>query len=169
MKPRHSRAPGAVALLTVLCAVLAACAPNPADPSSTRSTMPSESPTKSGTGELRHDLEPLVSRIPALSAVEEATWLSGTLGDPGVPGPSLYWIDAVVVLPSEAADGMRASLDLEPAAQAPDAADGLDGALPEGDLLQGPALDEAFSAGEWRTTAYLEAQGNRLVLLVVGE
>ncbi|MFI2753288.1 hypothetical protein ACGIF2_07620 [Cellulomonas sp. P22] len=130
--------------------------------------MPDESPTKSGTGEVRHELEPLVSRIPALSAATDATWLSGTLGDSRAPGPSLYWIDAVVVLPDEAADGMRASLDLEPAAGAPEVADGLEATLPEGDLLQGDALDEAFSAGDWQTTAYLEAQGNRLVLLVVG-
>lgn len=131
--------------------------------------MPNDSPTKAGTGEVRHDLDPLVSRIPALSDVADATWLSGTLGDARAPGPSLYWIDAVVTLPEGVADGLRGSLDLVQAAEVPAVVDALEAELPAGALLEGPALDDAFSAGKWRSTAYLEADGDRLVLVMVGE
>ncbi|RMI13558.1 hypothetical protein EBM89_03880 [Cellulomonas triticagri] len=131
--------------------------------------MPSGAPTKAGTGETRHDLEPLTTRIPALTQVDEATWMSGTLGDEDVPGPSLSWIDAVVTLPAGVADGLRSSMELTPATVAPGVVDGLRGALPTGGLVEGPALDEAFSSDGWQSTAYLEADGDTLVLLVVGE
>jgi hypothetical protein len=131
--------------------------------------MPNESPAKAGTGEVRHDLQPLVSRIPALADVPEATWLSGTLGDPSAPGPSLYWIDAVVTLPEGVADGLRESLNLTPAAEAPVVVDALEPAVPSAGLLEGAALDDAFSADTWQSTAYLEADGDRLVLVIVGE
>jgi len=131
--------------------------------------MPNDSPTKAGTGEVRHDLEPLASRIPALSGVADATWLSGTLGDASAPGPSLYWIDAVVTLPEGVADGLRESLALTSATAEPAVVDALEPQLPTGGLLEGAALDDAFSAGKWQSTAFLEADGDRLVLVMVGE
>lgn len=159
----------AVLVLAVVGAASAACSPRPADDTPGVRTS-SAAPAKAGTGELRHDLDPLTSRIPALTQVRDATWSSGTLGGTDVPGPSLYWIDAVVTLPGDVADGLRASLELEPAASAPEVVDALEPSLPPGELLAGPALDDAFSAaGDWRSTAYLEADGDRVVLVVVGE
>lgn len=131
--------------------------------------MSTESPAKSGTGETRHDLDPLTRRIPALTGATAATWMSGTLGDERAPSPSLYWIDAVVQLPAATAEELRASLDLAAADEAPGVVEGLRAELPEGELLTGEALDQAFSAGGWQTTAYLERDGDRVVLLVVGE
>ncbi|MFF1528012.1 hypothetical protein [Cellulomonas sp. NPDC058312] len=124
---------------------------------------------RSGTGEVRHDVEPLLDRVPALAGATSVSWSSGALGDADVPGPSLYWIDAVVELPTGVAADLRASLDLAPATERPDVADALGEELPIGDLLAGAALDDAFSAAGWRSTAYLEAEGDDLVLLVVGE
>jgi hypothetical protein len=148
--------------------VLVACSRASGDFSS--AGRPSErSPAKNGTGELRTDLEPLVSRIPALSPATGATWLSGTLGDATVPGPSIYWIDAVVTLPEVTAQQLRVSLELGQATEGPEVVGALETSLPEGHLLAGAGLDEAFSADGWRSTAYLEAEGDRLVLVVVGE
>ncbi|NCT90986.1 hypothetical protein GXB85_08510 [Cellulomonas sp. APG4] len=129
--------------------------------------MPSEA-EKSGDGRERTDLEPLTTRIPTLQGAAGAVWFSGTLGSDDVPGPSLYWIDAVVTLPPGAADELRATLDLAPASGRPEVVDDLATHVPA-ELLVGPELDEAFSDGGWRTTAYLEQSGDDVVLVIVGE
>jgi hypothetical protein len=152
----------------VLAGVLAACSSGSGDTSGAGRT-PERSAAKNGTGERRTDLEPLVSRIPALSPATEATWLSGTLGDPTVPGPSVYWIDAVVTLPDETAHQLRASLELGQTSEVTEVVADLEASLPEGELLAGTGLDQVFSDDGWRSTAYLEAEGDRLVLVAVGE
>lgn len=124
---------------------------------------------KAVDGGERQDVGPLTDRIPALEGVDDATWYSGTLGSRDAPGPSLYWIDAVVTLPSGTADELRDTLDLTTATTAPDVVGELEAALPEDDLLVGEALDDAFSHDGWLTTAYLSADGDALVLVVVGE
>ncbi len=136
---------------------------------STATTAASGEAAKSGDGTERHDLEPLVTRIPALDGAIDATWFSGTLGTGDAPGPSLYWIDAVVTLPAGEGDRLRGTLDLAPADAPPDVVDALAPALPTGDLLAGTALDAAFSHEHWRTTAYLAPSGDAVVLVVVGE
>lgn len=125
-------------------------------------------PTKAGDGTVRHDLEPLTSRIPALAAAESATWCSGTLGDDRVPGPTTYWIDAVVVLPAEVADELRAELALQESSVVPDVVPQLTGVLPAGPFLAGDPLDQRFSAGTWASSAQLEASGAVLVLEIRG-
>lgn len=128
-----------------------------------------ENPTKSGDGVQRTDAEPLTSRVPALTGVRSVTWYSGTLGDADVPGPSLYWIDAVVTLPDGVAGELRDTLDLTATTTPPPVVDALVPHLPAGALLTGPELDEAFSAGGWRSTAFLSSTTDELVLVIVGE
>lgn len=163
----RGRAMAAVVLCLAAAGLSTACGDNP-EPSPGTSTEMPENATKSGDGTERHDLDPLTSRIPVLQGAEAATWYSGTLGSRDVPGPSLYWIDAVLTLPSGTADELRSTLDLTPAAEAPDVVEALRPALPEGDLLSGAELDEAFSHQGWQSTAYLSATGDELVLVVVG-
>lgn len=74
----------------------------------------------------------------------------------------------MVTLPPGAADELRATLDLTPASGQPEVVDELTTHVP-GELLAGAELDEAFSDGGWPTTAYLEASGNDVVLVIVGE
>ena len=128
-----------------------------------------ENATKSGDGVERSDTEPLTSRIPALAGVPSVTWYSGTLGDPDAPGPSLYWIDAVVVLPDGVAEELRNTLELTPAVDQPGVVEALVPHLPAGTLLTGAQLDEAFSAAAWRSTAYLSQASDQLVLVIVGQ
>lgn len=172
MRPRSrcARVLAPLAVAALAGATLAACSPGPvSEPRDTTAPTQAGAAAKTGTGEVRHDLDPLASRIPALTDVDEATWLSGTLGDPGVPGPSLYWIDAVVTLPEGAADRLRDSLELTPAGSAPEVVEALASSVPPGDLLVGAGLDDAFSTDGWRSTVFLEADGERLVLAAVGQ
>lgn len=168
MSATRRTALAALAALCLTAAGLTACGDPAPEPTGTSTEMP-QSPPKSGDGVERHDVEPLTTRIPTLSGVQEATWFSGTLGGDDVPGPSLYWIDAVVTLPPGTADELRQTLDLATASSAPDVVPELWEHLPVGDLLAGARLDELFSAGGWRTTAYLSATGDELVLVIVGE
>lgn len=146
---------------------LAACTGNPeAQPTNPRSSM-SATQTKDGTGEVRHDLEPLTKRFSALGTPVSATWMSGTLsGD--APGPSTYWIDAVVTLGPEAAQSLR---DLAPAAasDSPDVPQQVKAEIPSGDLLSSPALDAKFAQGQFRAKVYLVEGTDTVVVVALGE
>lgn len=123
---------------------------------------------KAGDGKLRHDLEPLVKRLPVLADATAASWASGTLGNDRVPGPSLYWIDAVVELDDDTAAEARALAgddadlpsDLHPVVQ-PEA--------PESDYVSFDELSDFFSDGAWRSRAWLAKDRPVVVLTVTGE
>lgn len=130
---------------------------------------PAQEPAvKSGTGELRTDVEPLVQRFPVLGTPAGARWMSGTFGRADVPGPSTYWIDAVVTL--EPAVVERVVADYAPAAEgkSPDVTEALRAELPGGPFLTGDALDAAFDHERWHADAYLDAKSGGLVLVATG-
>ncbi|GAA3011936.1 hypothetical protein [Actinokineospora diospyrosa] len=124
-------------------------------------------PTKSGTGQVRTDLEPLTTRFPALAEAESARWMSGTLGDDRVPGPSTYWIDAIVTLPPSLVAKLSPNAHDDKAE--PAVVEGLQDQLPDGPYLTGPTLDDAFAAQGWSATAYLAKDANTVVLVAKGQ
>ncbi|GAA1977908.1 hypothetical protein GCM10009718_12960 [Isoptericola halotolerans] len=126
------------------------------------------SPT-SGQGELRADLEPLTDRFSALGTPVGATWASGTTGDREVPGPTTYWIDAVIQVDPAVAQALAAETSPVETTDAPDVVDALVPALPDGPLLTGPALDERFAESGFVTAAYLDVDDATLVLVALGE
>lgn len=111
---------------------------------------------RSGTGELRHDLKPLTDRLPPLADAAEATWMSGTLGDDRAPGPSTYWIDAVVTLDDTDFADLRAEADAQATTEAPTVDPGLDDDVPDGPYLRSDALDELFSPDGYETNVFLD-------------
>lgn len=123
---------------------------------------------KTGTGELRTDPAPLLERFPVLDGVTDVTWMSGTLGDDSLPGPSTYWIDAVVTLPPGQAGEWRDSLALTAADEPPEVVPDLADFLPP-DVVTSDELDREFAMAGWQVEAYLEDSGDRLVLVAVGE
>lgn len=124
---------------------------------------------KSGTGEVRKDLEPLTKRFSVLGSPKTATWMSGTMGDSDVPGPSTYWIDAIVTLAPGEARALRSKYAATEAQGAPDVIDGLRGKVPQGRLLASDALDSAFSQDGFSTKAFLDVEANQVVLTAKGE
>jgi hypothetical protein len=152
------------ALLTL--AATAACSTDPTPPTDrTRSTV--SSATKTGTGDVRTDLDPLTKRFDALGRPVSATWMSGTLGG-DAPGPSTYWIDAVVTVTPETAATLRATSP-EPTTETPAVEDGVRSALPTGQLLRSTALDALFAQGSFRAKAYLAADSDTVVLVALGQ
>lgn len=118
-------------------------------------------------GPVRTDLPPLTSRFPALGTPVAATWQGGVLGDRRAPGPSTYWIEAVVTVPPQTAAALAARVG-PPQPAAPSVAAPLAAALPDGPWSAGPALDEAFATGEFSGNVFLAADDAVVVLLMIG-
>lgn len=122
---------------------------------------------KAGTGELRTDLDPLVKRLPRLVDATSAEWMSGTLGDDSVPGPSSYWIDAVVTLDEETLQEVLALPDLEDA-DSPEVVSGLQASVPDAAFQRSEDMDSLFSAAEWSAEAWLAPEEGKVVLFILG-
>lgn len=121
---------------------------------------------KTGSGELRTELDPLVERMPTLADAESADWMSGTLGG-RAPGPSSYWIDAVVTLDEATLQEVLALPGLA-RADPPKVVSGLRSSVPDAEFQQSPEMDGYFSANEWHVESWLAAEQGEVVLLVVG-
>ncbi|WP_300080178.1 hypothetical protein [Propioniciclava sp.] len=149
----------AAAALTSLSACLG---PLAVDPTSTASS----NAQKQGDGALRTDLEPLTSRFPVLGQPVSAQWMSGTLGDSRLPGPSTYWIDAIVVVTPEVA------AELAPLASetgTPDLVAGVAELVPPGTLRTSEQIDARFSTDTWWVDAYLVEGSDTVVLAARGD
>lgn len=149
--PTRLRLPAVMALLLLL-AIASGCA-----------TAPQPS-VRSGSGEIRHELTPLTDRFPQLSDATSATWMSGTLGDDRVPGPSTYWIDAIVTLDENGYAALRSQPSLESNTELPKLDAGLDSSVPAGPFLRSDALDAEFSKDGRSTTVFLDDESRSLVL-----
>lgn len=160
-----------VSALVAVAAGLTLTACEPAEPI-TRDPAPAHptaaaqySSPKNGSGELRTDVEPLLTRFPTLSATTEAQWMSGTMGSNRVPGPSTYWIDAVVTLPAAEHAELEDQGPLTPGALPADFSPELMDSLPDAELRGSTALDAVFSEGGFASTVLLADDGVTLVLL----
>lgn len=151
-----------IAALLMLPIAVAGCAPALDPPTSTAS--PSVPPAHSGSGEIRHELDPLTDRFPQLAGATSATWMSGTLGDGRAPGPSTYWIDAILTFDEAGYATLRAHSDPQPTTERPELDPGLDPFAPTGPLFRSDALDADFSADERRTRVYLDDDSASLIL-----
>ncbi|MFJ6675279.1 hypothetical protein ACIQMJ_29610 [Actinosynnema sp. NPDC091369] len=127
-----------------------------------------EPAAKSGTGELRTDLDPLLQRFPVLGTPSGARWMSGTFGRADSPGPSTYWIDAVVALSATEVERVRSAYAPADEGRTPDVVEGLRGELPGGPFLTGDALDAAFHHERWHAVAFLDVNSAQLVIVATG-
>lgn len=148
----------------------------PSSPSSSASRHPagpSGSATKNVDGGLRSDPDPLVSRFPAIGTPRSVSWASGTTGDPRAPGPSTYWIDAVLEMAPEQAATMRAATGSTsgslPAGSVPELVPIVAAGLPDGEWLTSPALDELLAIDGWEVHGYLAADTDTLVISGIGD
>ncbi|MEU4388678.1 hypothetical protein [Promicromonospora sp. NPDC023805] len=121
---------------------------------------------KFGDGELRTDLEPLTKRFSALGTPVGAEWMGGTLGD--APGPTTYWIDAVIEVDPAVADELRSTYAPEAASTPPDVVSGIQDKLPAGTLLSSDALDSAVAGGGFATDVYVAQDEPFVVLAAYG-
>ena len=120
--------------------------------------------------EVRHDLGPITSRFAELGTPVSASWVTRDSNAPGdrVPGPTDYWLDAVVRL--DPVTWLRLKTQYDPIEQGhrPEVQELLRSQLPKGPFLTSGALELAFTTPSLASYAYLDAEGNNLVLLSTG-
>lgn len=152
---------------TLVAMLTAACGPGSSSP---RDTPPDSGvvATKSAPNPVRHDLEPLTKRYTALGTPASASWVSGTMGDPRVPGPSRYWLDSVITLTPATVHDLKARYQPVRSTAQPEVWPTLTGELPSGGYLTSDALDAAFS-NEIRSRVLLAEQAPVVVITSVGE
>lgn len=127
-----------------------------------------EQADKQGSGERRTDLKPLTDRFDALGEPVDAVWLSGTLGSERAPGPSSFWIDAVVTLDPAVAADLRDRHAPTRTDEVPSVIDDLSDDIPDG-LTSSTELDAAFSTNGFVTDAYLAVDTDIIVLVSRGQ
>jgi hypothetical protein len=172
VRRRRRSAPVIIVVLVAVVIVMAAgigavCVLRPDDEPEVSMSHPLPALSRGDRGPVRHDLEPLVKRFGALGSPRGATWQGGTLGSDRVPGPSTYWIEAVVQLEPGTAHRL-----VEANGGAPVPPPQIDGALTPA-LTAGPwaasePLDGAFRAEGFRGRAFVDEAHDTLVLLLVG-
>lgn len=115
---------------------------------------------------VRTDLPPLLARFPALGGARSASWVgwASAGGRSSVPGPSTYWIHAVVDVGTDRVAALADTHHAMPVA-GPRIAAALAAAMPAGDLLGGTGLDAAFTSGQWHTSAFLSPGTGEVVLI----
>jgi hypothetical protein len=156
----------------VLIVLVVGSACTPASPPVPRTSATHVATTSAATSAsalpVRTDLGPLLARFPALDGASSASWI--TWGLPGggdrlsPPGPSTYWIQAVVHLGADRVAALADTHHAVPVA-APQLRAELAADLPAGEVLGGPGVDAAFTGDDWRATAYLlPATGDVVVL-----
>lgn len=119
-------------------------------------------------GPVRTDLAPLTKRFEALGEPVSAHWQSGTLGGDRAPGPSSYWLDAVVRVRPQTAASLQRRSDGAPTEQPPAVAADLRAELPPGQWLTGEDLNRAFATGGFAGQAFVNAEAATVVLLTMG-
>lgn len=122
--------------------------------------------TRDDTAPVREDLAPLTKRFLALGEPVKARWKSGTMGDARVPGPSTYWIDAVVQVTPAVADQLAAGTS---SAGAPQVVKDLVVELPAGPWVGSVELDRTLSTNGFGSVVRLAPASGTVVLRSLGE
>ncbi len=133
------------------------------------SSSPAAPATKRIDGGLKTDAAPVLKRLTGLVQPQGIRWASGTFGDPRNPGPSTYWIDALVTLaPADAARWQALATDsvVLPA----DVAAPVTAILPAGAWRGSAELDAALKpVAGWSAHGYLAEGGGTLLVTAMGE
>ncbi|MFD3509311.1 hypothetical protein [Nocardia sp. NPDC058666] len=142
--PRLFVAVAATLLTAVGCATPA---PEPAD----------------ATTEIRHDLSPLTKRFSLLDTPFSASWITWNNEGGRAPGPTTHWIEAVVELRPDVADGLRSRFTLS-AVQPSQFEATLQSSVPPGGYVSSSEFDVAFSTNGWKVGAFLQVDGTAILI-----
>ncbi|MFB8282853.1 hypothetical protein [Nocardia colli] len=102
---------------------------------------------------VRSDPETLIKYFPLIGHPTSVSWI-GWNNSSGVPGPTIYWVDAVVELDPATAAELRSRYAPTETVAAPTLKDGLRQAVPAATYVTGPQFDAALGGSvEWGGTA----------------
>ncbi len=161
----HHRRRALAAALAVVVLAPAACSDdsNSNDSNGGSVTAPID---KTGTNERRTDLAPLTDRFATIGQPTDAVWMSGTLGS-DAPGPTTYWIDAVITLEPSVAAALRDEHDPQPTDASTDVVADLVDDVPA-NLSRSDSLDRALSTNGFTSTAFLAVDTDVVVIVARG-
>ncbi|PXX69389.1 hypothetical protein DFR70_1021078 [Nocardia tenerifensis] len=116
-----------------------------------------ESTPKERTGQVsdavRSDPETLIKYFPLIGHPASVSWIAWD-NSAGAPGPTIYWVDAVVELEPDTAARLRSRYAPTESVAAPVLKEGLRQAVPSGAYVTGPEFDAALGgSAEWNGTA----------------
>lgn len=144
----------AVAVAGALGATLSGCS----DP-------PSANEREVAATEMRTDIGPLVGRIPSLGSDFTAQWFSNTTFDQRGPGPSSFWINALIT-PAKGVEHLIDGGSLSPST--PDVRDQLAEILPECEWESSTEIDRAWGPLDWDTNVWFCLERDQLVITMAG-
>lgn len=124
---------------------------------------------KGDVGPRRTDVEPLTKRFALIGQPTSATWYGGTFGTGRAPGPTSYWIDAVLVLQPSTIEDLLSTYAPTVAEREPDVVAKLADDMPAGDLLASQALDAAASSTGWSVSMWIAPDSQTVILQAVGQ
>lgn len=108
------------------------------------------------TAEVRTDRQPIADRFPQLGSFVDTHWVGGRLGDDWVPGPSTYFIEAVVTLSPDDVTRLASEYPLTPGPAAPQPPASL------GPFVGGSSpwstsreLDSSFGPSDWVSHVFI--------------
>jgi hypothetical protein len=156
--------PSAVAAVcaALLLGALGGCADTPAQPGGAVASVDQAT-------DVRTDRAPIASRFPRLGEFRAVHWVSGRLGDDRVPGPSTYFIEAVVELAPADAAALAARYPAAAAPTAPQAPPVLATFVPGGPWTRSTALEDGFGPQGWQTTVRIAPDHAVAYVSAVGE
>ncbi|MFB7877812.1 hypothetical protein ACFC06_21410 [Nocardia sp. NPDC056064] len=112
---------------------------------------------------IRHDPDPLTKRFPLIENPTSVSWITWNNQGGRAPGPTTHWIQAVVELQPEVANGLRASFKLS-ISEPNQFESTVRSSIPPGPYMSGAEFDEAFSKNGWKVGVHLQADGNILLI-----
>lgn len=119
----------------------------------------------SDPGEMRTDVDPIASRVPQLGDDFTVQWFGGTTGDDRAPGPSTYWVDALVA-PSTGVADLVGDIALSPGT--PVVGDDLAALVPDCAWERSDEIDESWGPTGWETHVWLCLEHEQVVLTLLG-
>jgi hypothetical protein len=106
--------------------------------------------------EVRTDRQPIADRFPRLGSFVDAHWVGGRLGDDRVPGPSTYFIEAVVTLSPDDVARLTGEYDFAPAPAAPQAPQSLNPFVEGGGPWSTSSeLESGFGPADWVSEVFV--------------
>ena len=116
-------------------------------------------------GELRTDTEPIATRVPQLGDDFTVTWFGGVASDDRAPGPSTYWVEAIVT-PAGGVSELVGDEELSPGT--PQVGDALAAIIPDCAWVRSDAIDESWGLPEWETHVWMCLESDELVVTLLG-
>jgi hypothetical protein len=108
------------------------------------------------TAEVRTDRNPIADRFPRLGSFVDTHWVGGRVGDDRAPGPSTYFIEAVVTVSPEDVARLGSKYGFNPAPAAPQPPASL---VPfvegSGPWSTSTELEEGFGPSDWVSDVFI--------------